>query len=130
MESEQHKGANGDLGDEAHRFGERLGGTAQEAWNRTRNAVGDIKGSIDLQGRVNRHPYGTIAVALGIGYALGGGIFSRLTGRLVGLGLRIGLKAAVLPLMRDELLGLADALRRGGPGERTRQADTNKEREP
>jgi hypothetical protein len=130
MESQQQ---NGGPGDEAHTFSERLGrvsGSAQEAWTRTRDAVGDIKERVDLQGRVNRHPYGTIAMALGIGYALGGGIFSRLTGRLVGIGLKIGLRAAVLPLLRDELLGLADALRQGGPGERIRQADMNKERQP
>jgi len=129
--------------DGAASFGERIdrmSHTAQDAWKRTRGALDDIKSTADIEGRVNRHPYGTLAVALGIGYVLGGGLFSRLTGRVLGAGLRIGLRLAALPLLKDELFGLAEALGKGGaePGASTgsharrrgKQADANKEMEP
>jgi hypothetical protein len=51
-------------------------------------------------------PFRTIAVALGAGYVLGGGLFSPLTARLVGLMARVGLRMAALPLV-SEALGLA-----------------------
>src|SRR3954465_6581334 len=39
--------------------------------------------SIDLRGRVDRNPIGMVLAAAGIGYFLGGGLFSPLTGKLV-----------------------------------------------
>jgi hypothetical protein len=57
----------------------------------------------DLEERVARNPYGMVAGAIGIGFVLGGGLFTRMTARIVGAGLRIGLMAA-LPLLKDELL--------------------------
>ena len=63
----------------------------------------------DLKGQVNRHPYGTVAAALGIGYALGGGIFTPLTSRLVRLGLRVGIRAALLPILKTQISELAAA---------------------
>jgi hypothetical protein len=58
---------------------------------------------------VSRHPYGTAAAALGIGYALGGGISTPLTSRLLRLGLRIGVRAALLPILKAEISELAEA---------------------
>ena len=49
---------------------------------------------------MKRNPYGTVAAALGIGYVLGGGLFTPLTARIVRLGLRIGMRLAVLPLLK------------------------------
>jgi len=63
----------------------------------------------DLKRQVSRHPYGTVAAALGIGYALGGGIFTPLTSRLVRRGLRIGIRIALLPVVKAELSELAAA---------------------
>ena len=77
---------------------------------RTRARSRICAGPLDIEGRVKRNPYGTSRPALGIGYLLGGGLFTPLTGRLVGLGLRIGLRLAVLPVVRDELAELAEAL--------------------
>ena len=57
----------------------------------------------DISGWIQRNPYGALAGALGVGFVLGGGIFTRLTARLVGAGLRMGVVAAV-PLVREELL--------------------------
>ena len=63
----------------------------------------------DLKGEVRRRPYGTVAAALGIGYALGGGIFTPLTSRLVRLGLRIGIRTALLPILKTQMSALAEA---------------------
>ena len=40
--------------------------------------------------------------AVGVGFVLGGGLFTRLTATIVGAGLRVGLMAA-LPLLKEEL---------------------------
>jgi hypothetical protein len=92
-----------------------VGEAAGQTWNRAREGLGDLQNAIDLQGRANRHPYGTVAAALGIGYVLGGGLFTPLTGRIVGLAVRLGLRLAVLPVIKDELQGLAESL--GSEGE-------------
>jgi hypothetical protein len=144
MEPQQPEaGARNRDGDRGRTLGERVervGDTAQQAWSRTREAVDDIKGTLDIQGRVERHPYGTVAAALGIGYVLGGGLFSPLTARILGLGLRVGLKLAAIPVLRDELFGFVEALgdreaggQASGPGgtaRGTKHAKSNKERQP
>ena len=49
---------------------------------------------------------GCVALAFfGVGYLLGGGLFTRTTGRVV----RLGLKIAAIPMVRDELLTLAES---------------------
>ena len=53
----------------------------------------ELLGAMDLPGRVDRHPYGMVAAALGAGYVLGGGLFTPTTARL----LRLGFKVASLP---------------------------------
>jgi len=55
--------------------------------------------AIDLRGRVQRNPIGMVLAAAGIGYVLGGGLFSPLTGRLV----RVGLRLALIPLVKSQL---------------------------
>jgi hypothetical protein len=45
-------------------------------------------------------------MAVGVGYVLGGGLFSRLTARIVGTAIRIGLRTAVLPFVTEGLLAL------------------------
>ncbi len=84
--------------------------SAHKAWDRTRGAVSELKRAAAIEERVNRNPYGSIAAALGIGYVLGGGIFTPLTSRIVALGLRIGIRLAVLPMLKDEISVLADTL--------------------
>jgi ElaB/YqjD/DUF883 family membrane-anchored ribosome-binding protein len=89
---------------------EKVGHTAEQVWDRTRDSVSDISNALDIQGRVQRNPYGTVAAAVGIGYVLGGGLFSPLTSRIVGLGLRIGLRLAVLPMLKQEMAELVESL--------------------
>ena len=57
--------------------------SAHKAWDRTRGAVSELKRAAAIEERVNRNPYGSIAAAVGIGYVLGGGIFTPLTSRIV-----------------------------------------------
>lgn len=115
--------ANGRTEDPSKTIGQRaasVSDSAQQAWDRTRDAVTDLKRAADIDGRVRRNPYGTVAAALGIGYVLGGGIFTPLTGRIVSLGLRLGIRLALLPMMKDQISELADSL--GG------EVETNKGR--
>ncbi|HVU50337.1 MAG TPA: hypothetical protein VHL80_06605 [Polyangia bacterium] len=60
----------------------------------------------DLGALVASHPVGALAVALGAGYALGGGVFTRLTSGILRLGLRLGIQLAVMPLVEQELASL------------------------
>jgi hypothetical protein len=120
---DQQNMANGRSEDAGKPMGERFGkvsDTAHEAWDRTRDAVSDLKRAADIDGRVQRNPYGTVAAALGIGFVLGGGIFTPLTARILGLGLRLGVRLALLPLLKDQIEELADSL--GG------EVETNKGR--
>ena len=91
--------------------------SAHKAWDRTRGAVSELKRAAAIEERVGRNPYGSIAAALGIGYVLGGGLFTPLTSRIVALGLRIGVRLAVLPMLKDEISVLADALTGEGESE-------------
>jgi hypothetical protein len=64
----------------------------------------------DLEDQIARNPYGIMAGAVAVGFVLGGGLFTRLTARIVGAGLRIGLMAA-LPLLKEEALSAVDRSR-------------------
>jgi len=55
--------------------------------------------SIDLSGRVQRNPIAMVCAAAGVGYILGGGLFSPFTARL----LRYGLRIAIIPLVKSQL---------------------------
>jgi hypothetical protein len=72
--------------------------------------------AVDLRGRVQRHPIGMVLAAAGIGYVLGGGLFSPTTGRL----LRLGLRLAIIPFVKNQLsimAGSAANARSPQPGE-------------
>jgi hypothetical protein len=75
----------------------------------------------DLRERVEQQPVRTLALALGAGYIVGGGLFSALTSRLLYGGLRIGLRLAALPLVREELMGLIETISDRGRGETERR---------
>ena len=85
-----------------------LNDSAHQLLDEARSTFEDLGQSV--RGRVQRHPYAMVAAALGVGYVLGGGLFSSLTFRLVGPGL--GGRA----LVKDQLLGLADAAVSGFAG--------------
>ena len=89
---------------------DRVSDTAQEAWSRTRETVNELKERLDIDGRVRRNPYGTMAAALGVGYVLGGGFFSPLTARLFRFGLRLGIRLAAIPFLENEIRGFAETV--------------------
>jgi hypothetical protein len=103
---------------------EKVGDTAEQVWDRTRESVADLGTALDIKGRVERHPYGTVAAAVGIGYVLGGGLFTPLTSRIVRFGIRLGMRLAVLPLLKQEVAELVESMdeegKSKGPGKRTR----------
>src|SRR5215831_15668482 len=104
---------------------DHLGESAQKLAAEARTAVREFVGAVDLRGRVNRHPYGMIAAAMGVGYVLGGGLFTSLTSRI----LRLGVRLAALPFVKNELVGLAEAVSknltgRTEAGEQERAATT------
>ena len=44
-------------------------------------------------------PLRTVALAIGAGYVVGGGLFSGLTARLLAVAVKVGLRASALPLV-------------------------------
>jgi hypothetical protein len=87
--------------EEARAFKEAIGSQA-ESFTR----------SVDLRGRVERNPIGMVLAAVGIGYVLGGGLFSPLTGKAV----RIGLRLALIPLVKSQLANIAGGAHAAGEG--------------
>jgi hypothetical protein len=58
-----------------------------------------------LLDQVREHPYQALLVAAGVGYILGGGLFTRFTLTAIQAGVRLG----ALPLVQRQLLGVASA---------------------
>jgi hypothetical protein len=68
------------------------------------DALNGISDALGLTERVEQHPYGAVAAALGLGYVVGGGLFTPTTVRLV----KLGLKLASVPLVRERLVEAAE----------------------
>lgn len=66
-----------------------------------------LRGVLDLENRAKNNPWGLVAVAAGVGFVLGGGLSSRLTDRLAGTALRVGL-LALWPRLEQELGWFSD----------------------
>jgi hypothetical protein len=79
--------------------------SAQHLLDEAKGVVSDLRDTLDLGSRVERHPYGMLLAAAAVGYVLGGGLFTSLTGNLV----RLGLRLAAVPLVKDELINLAQS---------------------
>lgn len=70
-------------------------------------ARGSVESWADrLARQTGERPARFIAAAVGVGYLLGGGLFSRLTARILKTGIRIGLRTALLPFVTEVLLPL------------------------
>ena len=103
---ESDNGARG--GNHRPRIGKRvqeIESSAQQVVEEAKGLVSDLRNTLDIRARVERHPYGMLVLAAGVGYVLGGGLFTPMTGRLV----RLGLRLTAVPLMRDELMNLAQS---------------------
>lgn len=64
--------------------------------------AGVLRETLDIKGRLKRNPYGMVAGALGIGFVLGGGLFTRLAEKILGTGLRVALLVA-LPSLEKQI---------------------------
>ena len=96
---------------------EESNGRAERVINQTRVLNEDVKGlaselgaaakelraRADLGPVVQEHPFRTVLIAAGVGYVLGGGLFTPLTGTLV----RVGARAMLLPFLRSQITNLA-----------------------
>ena len=108
--------------------GERAAGAGHEAWagegrgaemiDKARTAATDLYEQLDVEGRVRRNPYGMMAAALGIGFVLGGGLTTGLGRRLLGLGMKTGIRLVLVPLLADELWGVAQRMGIGSSREK------------
>jgi hypothetical protein len=98
-------GHSGGLGARVH----SLGRAARSFREQARSTAEDLGHAFDVRRRVRRHPYAFLVAAAGVGYVLGGGLFTRTTARLLGVAGRV----AALPVIRSELIGLAEAVLTG-----------------
>ena len=67
-----------------------------------------------------------IALTVATGFILGGGLFSPLTVRLLGVGLRLGLRFALLPMVAESLAALGEAGFKAGRNGSASVADSSK----
>lgn len=58
-----------------------------------------------LSTQLQHHPYRTLLIAAGVGYVLGGGLFTRLSFKVLAAAARMG----AMPLLSRELAGVAEA---------------------
>lgn len=66
-------------------------------------AVSDFSRALHVSRRVQQHPYGTLAAALGVGYVLGGGLFTRLSARIAKLVALVGVELVTRPLIEGAI---------------------------
>lgn len=79
--------------------------TARELAKDANSAINGVADAVGLTEQVEKAPYAMIGAALGVGYVVGGGLFTPTTTRL----LRLGMKLASIPQVRDRLLDVAEA---------------------
>lgn len=83
--------------------------------------------------RTQEHPGRAVALSLGAGFVLAGGLFSPLTARIAGLGLRLGLHLLALPIVVDRLGAFAASVLLGegeGPTSADESSDSHPENAP
>jgi len=76
-----------------------LGADVRELASDVAEAGRELRERVDLSRHIQAHPFRSLLIAAGVGYVLGGGLFSRLTGQI----LRVGGRALLLPLVRNQL---------------------------
>lgn len=84
---------------------EELKQTVEHFAKDANSALNGVADAVGLTEKVARQPYGMVLAALGLGYVVGGGLFTPTTMRLV----RLGMKLASVPPIRDRLLDLAES---------------------
>jgi hypothetical protein len=97
-----YQGAGGENG-EVFEHASRMVEEAKAFGSALSHKANDFSQALDLRGRVERHPIGMVLGAMGVGYILGGGLFSPVTAKL----LRIGVRLALVPLIKSQIGALA-----------------------
>lgn len=93
--------------DARRRLGQRLGDAgASLGALASAETIRDVRAAVDLPRRMSEQPYTTLLLALAGGYLLGGGLFTPVTRRALGLGVQLAVRAAILPMLGESLLGL------------------------
>lgn len=106
MERNERGGDGGDGHvEEVLRHSRTIRNETEALFGELRSTVDGVNRALDLQGRMERHPYATMAAMAGVGYVLGGGLFTRFSARI----LHFGTRAVLLPLIRSELGALGEA---------------------
>lgn len=82
-----------------------LGEQVTEVLQNANSALNGVADAVGLSQKVEQSPYGMVAAALGVGYVLGGGLFTPTTMRV----LRLGMKLASIPAVKSKLLDVAEA---------------------
>lgn len=90
------------------------GAALSSAVDAARRSWDSLNQRLELGARIERHPLRAVAVALAAGYLLGGGLFTRLTGRVLLGGVRVGIRLAALPFVREEILDLVESASSAG----------------
>lgn len=81
---------------------------ARERVASSMNTLGDeLARRTDWRAHVRAHPWLALGLALGGGYALGGGLSAPATRRVLGGVARLGVQLAVLPVIEREIAALA-----------------------
>lgn len=78
---------------------------AQAFAKQANSAINGLADAVGVTAQVQKSPYATVAAALGIGYVVGGGLFTPTTARLI----RMGMKLAAVPAVQDKMLDIAEA---------------------
>jgi predicted methyltransferase len=112
MDKERHDHDDGHV-EEALRRSKAIREDAEALAGELRAAADQARSALDIQGRMERHPYATMAAAVGIGYVLGGGLFTRLSARMLHLGARV----LLVPLIRSELQAFGESAMGRAAGE-------------
>ena len=68
-------------------------------------ALATTNPGLDIVGHILRHPCQSLLIAAGVGYVLGGGLFTRLTFNV----LRVAVRVGALPVVQRELLSMAES---------------------
>lgn len=79
---------------------------AQELAQDANSALNGVADAVGLTEKVEKNPYAMVGAALGIGYVVGGGLLTPTTMRL----LKLGIKLAAVPPVREKLLDVAEGL--------------------
>ncbi|MFN0062752.1 MAG: hypothetical protein ACKVPX_09565 [Myxococcaceae bacterium] len=114
MDAQKQKQQNGNASEPLRRLEEKVGrvGTSLQGLA-SRESMDELREALAIERRVNKHPFAMLAAALGVGYVIGGGLFSSATRRMLAVGLTLGLRAAAIPLIQEQFGALASGAGNG-----------------